>query len=74
MFTSSELVTTRPTGNIYLDAITYTRAWVPGIVIHYVLQGDGAFGGSNWGNGAREGFAAAVASWSAVATTTTPPS
>lgn len=67
MLTSSELVTTRPTGNIYLDAITYTRAWVPGIVINYVLQGDGAFGGSNWGNGAREGFAAAVASWSAVA-------
>lgn len=67
MFTSSELVATRPTGNVYLDSITYSRAWIPGITINYVLQGDGAYGGTTWGNGAREGFAGAVASWSAVA-------
>lgn len=67
MFTSSELVATQLTGNVFIDALTYSRAYIPGIVINYVLQGDGAYGGSTWGNGAREGFAAAVASWSAVA-------
>lgn len=67
MFTPSELVATRQTGNVFIDAITYDRAWIPGIVINYVLEGNGAYGGTTWGNGAREGFAAAVASWSAVA-------
>ncbi|WP_156841429.1 M10 family metallopeptidase [Novosphingobium aquimarinum] len=67
MFTAAELVATRQTGNVFIDAITYNRAWIPGIVINYVLEGNGAYGGTTWGNGAREGFAAALASWSAVA-------
>jgi hypothetical protein len=67
VFTPSELVATRQTGNVFIDAITYDRAWIPGIVINYVLEGNGAYGGTTWGNEAREGFAASVASWSAVA-------
>lgn len=67
MFTAADLVTTKRTGNVFIDALTYDHAWVPGTVINYVLQGNGLYGGTTWGNGAREGFAAAVASWSAVA-------
>ncbi|WP_141521502.1 Ig-like domain-containing protein [Novosphingobium sp. PC22D] len=67
MFSESELVDTGETGNLYIDSLVYDFAFVPGITINYVLEGNGAYGGTTWGNGAREGFAASVATWAAVA-------
>ena len=71
MVASSEIQSAGPTGNIFLDAITFSDVFVPGITITYALQGDpgdGLYGGAAWGdNGGRVAFAQVVASWSAVA-------
>ncbi|MDE8653230.1 Ig-like domain-containing protein [Novosphingobium album (ex Liu et al. 2023)] len=74
MVTSSEIVSTTDSGNIFIDSLTYDFAYVPGTKITYVFQGaigQGQNGGTTWSaNGARAGFNAALASWSAVANIT----
>lgn len=74
MFVTADLSTTQLTGNILVDSLLFETAFVPDIRITYVLEGetgDGPFGGETWAAiGARAAFAAAAATWAAVARVT----
>lgn len=74
MFVTADLSTTQLTGNILVDSLLFETGLVPDIRITYVLEGetgDGPFGGETWAAiGARAAFAAAAATWAAVARVT----
>lgn len=71
MIVESQIRPVDPSGNVYLDSLTFPAAYVAGTQITYVFQGkagDGPNGGSTWAtNGARSAFRQALAGWSAVA-------
>lgn len=72
MISINQLQDTSASGNIYIDALTFRDAFLPGTTITYVLQGSagdtGANGGALWAaEGRRTAFNSALHSWSAVA-------
>ena len=72
MASESEIQAVDGSANPYIDSLLGPQAYVPGIVITYVLQGsagdNGIFGGSLWSSEGRRGaFNLALQSWAAVA-------
>ncbi|WP_447762571.1 M10 family metallopeptidase C-terminal domain-containing protein [Sphingopyxis panaciterrae] len=72
MALASRLQTVGQSDNIFIDTLVYGVAFKPGTTVIYALQGNpgdtGLNGGGAWAaNGAAAAYAAALASWSAVA-------
>ncbi|KTE38206.1 MULTISPECIES: M10 family metallopeptidase C-terminal domain-containing protein [unclassified Sphingopyxis] len=72
MVLPSRLQTVSESGNVFIDTLVYGVAFRPGTTVVYALQGNpgdtGLNGGAAWAaNGAASAYAAALASWSAVA-------